>query len=148
VTVLEEEVLVSAPPGRVWEVVSDPRNLPQWDRRIAGVTGVPDGGLTNGSTYTTEMRFLGARATVHARVLEIEPPRYSKVRLTGLVDAVIETWVEPDGDSRSRLRHRIEYRFRGGPLGDLAARAVRMFGARSLLRRGEQAQKRQAESSG
>ncbi len=92
-TVLEEEVLVSAPPGRVWEVVSDPRNLPQWDRRIAGVTGVPDGGLTNGSTYTTEM-------------------------------------------------------FRGGPLGDLAARAVRMFGARSLLRRGEQAQKRQAESSG
>ena len=67
---------------------------------------------------------------------------------TGLVDAVIETWVEPDGDSRSRLRHRIEYRFRGGPLGDLAARAVRMFGARSLLRRGVQAQKRQAESSG
>jgi hypothetical protein len=86
---------------------------------------------------------------VKAKVLEMEPPRYAKIRVGGLLDAIVETWVEAlDGDgTRSVLRHRVEYSFPGGPLGDFAARAIRRLGVQALLRRGVESQKRQAEAS-
>ena len=68
-SVLEFEVGVEAPPERVWEVVADPNHLPRWDRHISKVTGAPTGGLRTGSTYSTEMVFLGARANVRATVV-------------------------------------------------------------------------------
>jgi carbon monoxide dehydrogenase subunit G len=145
VTVLTVETEVEAAPEHVWEVVADPRNLTSWDRHIAAVHGVPEDGLKRGSEYDTEIRFMGIRVNVHADVIEIEAPRYSKIRLRGVVDATVETTLEPVDGSRTRLRHRVDYRFKGGPLGDLGARAVRAMGGASLLKRGVQAQKRQAE---
>jgi carbon monoxide dehydrogenase subunit G len=144
-TILKVEADVHAPPEQVWEVVSDPRNLTTWDRHIAAVTGVPEGGLKKGTGYETEIRFMGVRTHVHADVLEIDPPRYAKIRLHGLLDATVETWVELMDDGRTKLRHQVDYRFRGGALGDLGARVVRAMGGSSLLKRGVQAQKRQAE---
>jgi carbon monoxide dehydrogenase subunit G len=146
VTVLTVEVEVDAPPDRVWTVVADPRNLTEWDRHITGVHGVPPDGLTRGTEYDTEIRFMGVRTKVHADVLDIDPPRYSKIRLRGLLDATVETFLDPIDRDRTLLRHRVDYRFRGGPLGDLGARVVRAMGGPSLLRRGVQAQKRQAEA--
>jgi carbon monoxide dehydrogenase subunit G len=144
-SVIETTLEVDAPPGQVWEVVSDPRNLPLWDRHVVAVRGVPPTGLRKGTSYLSDVRFVGVRTTVSAKVLELRPPRYAKVRLDGLLDATVETWVEPLTGGRSRLRHRVDYRFRGGPLGRLAARTVRMLGASAVLRRGTQAQKRQIE---
>jgi len=146
-SILEIEVPVDGPPERVWDVVSDPRNLPRWDRRISAVRGVPPDGLREGSRYTTEVRFMGARAESQAEVLELRPPAYARVRLKGVMDATIETWVTADGAGRSLLRHRIDYRLPGGPFGELVAGAVRLLGAQSLIRRGVLAQKRQAESA-
>jgi uncharacterized membrane protein len=147
VSVLEIEVPVDAPPERVWDVVSDPRNLPRWDRRISAVHGVPADGLRKGSRYTTEVKFMGARAESQAEVLELRPPAYARVRLKGVMDATIETWVTADGDQRALLRHRIDYKLPGGPFGELVAGAVRLLGAQALIRRGVLAQKRQAESA-
>jgi uncharacterized protein YndB with AHSA1/START domain len=147
VSVLQTEIRVDAPAERLWEVVANPTNLPRWDRHIVSVTGVPPGGLRKGTVYSTTLGLMGVRARVDAQVLELEPPRYSEVRLRGLLDAVVQTWVEPDGPGRSRLRHRVEYTFRGGPIGDVAARALRLLGAPTILRRGVEAQKRQAEAA-
>jgi uncharacterized protein YndB with AHSA1/START domain len=139
-------VEVDAPPEEVWKVVADPRNLPRWDRHIARVTGVPADGLKKGSRYTTEVRFMGIRAQVEAEVLEIDPPREAVVRLSGLLDATIHTVVTPQDGGRSRLEHEVEYRFRGGALGAMAAQAVRLTGGPALvLRRGSTAQKQQVE---
>jgi uncharacterized protein YndB with AHSA1/START domain len=145
-SVIECEADVAAPAERVWAVVSDPRNLPRWDRRIAGVRDLPKDGLRPGSTYVVELRFMGVRAELRARVLELVPPERSRVRLSGIIDATVESWVDAVGPARSRLRHRVDYAFGGGAIGGFAARAVRMLGAQSLLRRGVMAQKRQAES--
>jgi uncharacterized membrane protein len=147
VSVVQSSIEIDAPPDRVWRFISDPRNLPKWDRHITSVSGVPSDGLREGSEYQAEMKFMGARAKVEATVLELKPSEYSKVRLHGIVDAVVETWLEPlDGD-RTRLRHRVDYRFKGGALGSLAAEAIRLLGAPSLLRHGTDAQKRQIEGS-
>jgi len=147
VSVLEAEELVAAPPDRVWMIVADPQNLPSWDRHIERVSGAPADGLRKGSTYSVHVAFLGARAKADATVLEVDPPHHSVVRLKGILEATVETWIDPVGKDRSRVRHRIEYRFPGGPMGSLAARAVRALGGDRLLRRGVQAQKRQVESA-
>jgi uncharacterized protein YndB with AHSA1/START domain len=147
VSVVEVSDVIDAPPEAVWEVVADPKNLPLWDRHIYEVEGVPKSGLQRGTEYTTGVKFMGARAHSSARVLELEPGRYSKIELRGMIDGLVETWLEPVEGGRTRLRHRVTYRFKGGPIGELAARAIRLLGATTLLRKGIQAQKEQVERS-
>jgi uncharacterized membrane protein len=145
VSVIEVAVDVERPREEVWEVVSDPRNLPRWNRHVVSVEGVPRDGLREGSTYTTHVSFMGVHAKADAKVVELRPPEYAKVRLSGLAEGTVETWLEPRDGSSTRLRHRIDYRFKGGPLGAFAARAVSRMGAGRLLRRGAESQKTQAE---
>jgi uncharacterized protein YndB with AHSA1/START domain len=145
VSVVEVSEVIDAPPQAVWDVVADPKNLPMWDHHIYEVKGVPKTGLRPGTEYTTGVKFMGARAHASARVLELEPARYSKIELHGMIDGIVETWLEPMDGGRTRLRHRVAYRFKGGPIGEVAARAIRLLGATALLRKGVQAQKEQVE---
>jgi uncharacterized protein YndB with AHSA1/START domain len=148
VTTVAVEVEIDATPEQVWTVVSDPRNLPHWDKHIVDVVGVPAGGLAQGIRYTTVMKFMAVRARVAAEVLRWDPPHASSIRLTGVVDATVTTTVGSIGDHRSRLRHEVDYRFRGGPLGKVAARSMALVGgAQYALRRGALAQKREIEAS-
>ncbi len=144
-SVVRESVVVDAPVEDVWRIVSDPRNLPRWNPHIRSVHGVPDGGLRPGDTYVTVLRILGVKVRVDARVLAIEPPRRSEIHLSGPLDAVVRTHLRPVGTSRTRLDHDVEYHLKGGPVGELIGRAVRIVGAPTLLRRGVRAQQRQIE---
>lgn len=146
-SVVTASIEVHAPMDAVWEVISDPRNLPHWERHIVRVTGVPKEGLREGSRYVTEMRFLTVRAKVKATVLEWDPPRRATFQLVGLLDATVTTTVDPIDDERTRLEHVVEYSFRGGPLGAIAARSLRLVGGAGFaLRHGIAAQKRQIEA--
>lgn len=144
-SVVRQQVVVDAPPDEVWRVVADPRNLPRWNRYIRSVEGVPNGALSPGDRYTTTLGALGATVRVDAHVEEIDPPRFSRIRLSGPIEAVVRTWVRPIGTGRARLEHEVDYRLRGGPVGEVIARALRITGAPALLRHGIRAQKRQAE---
>lgn len=145
-TLVEFDIVVDAPPEEVWEVISDPRNLPHWNRHIVRVDDVPPEGLREGTRYSTEMRFMAFRTTVDGEVLEWDPPRRSRIRLTGLLDATVTSTVEPLVGDRSLLEHVIDYRFRGGPLGELAARSLaRVGGSHLALRHGTLAQKHDIE---
>jgi carbon monoxide dehydrogenase subunit G len=146
-SVTEVSVEVDAPPEEVWKVVSDPRNLPKWDQHIAEVAGVPKDGIVEGTEYRTQVRFFGAKTSATSKVVTLQPPEYAKVRVKGMLDATVETWLEPIGRKRTRLRHRVDFRFRGGSLGELAARTVNLLGAAAILKRGVQAQKRQVEAA-
>ena len=145
-TLVEFDIVIDAPPEAVWEVISDPRNLPHWNRHIVHVDGIPDGGLRVGTRYTTEMRFMALWTTIDGEVLEWDPPRLSTIRLSGLLNATVTSTVEPLSGGRSLLEHAIDYRFRGGPFGELAARSLgRVGGAHLALRHGTLAQKREIE---
>lgn len=144
-SVVQTSVVVDASPERVWAVVANPKNLTQWDSHIEGVDGVPEAGVREGTEYTTTVRLMGVRTRVKVEVVELREEVYAKVRLAGLLDGTVETWLEPLEDGMTRLRHRVAYRFKGGPFGRLAARGVKLLGASMLLRRGAQAQKLQAE---
>jgi carbon monoxide dehydrogenase subunit G len=142
---ISESIEVDASPGDVWTVIADPRNLPRWNRFIRSVHDVPRNGLRAGARYWTELGGLGVTVKVRATVEEIDPPRYSRVRLTGPIDAVVTTTVRGAGPGRSRLEHEIDYHMPGGPVGELLARTLRLLGGRRLVRRGIRAQKRQVE---
>ncbi len=143
-TTVEVSIEVDAPPERVWDVVSQPANLPHWDRHIESVR-VPKDGLGPGVCYEVALRFIAVRATVGAEVLEWEPPWRAKVRLGGVIDATVTTSVASLPFDRSMLRHEVTYSLRG-PLGGIAARSLAAVGGAQLaVRRGLAAQKREIE---
>jgi polyketide cyclase/dehydrase/lipid transport protein len=144
-TTVEFSVEVDAPPSIAWEVASDPRNLPHWDRHIESVR-LPTDGLRPGARYEVVLRFMAVRATVDALVLEWEPPWRSKARLSGLLEATVTTSIASLPFDRCMLRQEIEYRFRG-PFGGIGARSLRAVGGSQLaLRRGVLSQKREIEA--
>ncbi len=142
---IRDAVVVDATPEEVWRVIADPRNLPRWNRQIKSVRGAPDRELEPGDSYRVELRLLGVSAEVRAEVKELDRPRFSEVALTGPVEGTVRTYVRPIGAARSRVEHEVEYRFPGGALGEVAARAVRLMGASLILRRGLRAQKEMVE---
>lgn len=145
-TTVEVDAVIEAPPEAVWEVIADPGRLPHWDRHIVGVSGVPPSGLARGVRYTADMRFMWFHTTIHCEMIEWDPPRRATIRLTGLLDATVISSVEPLPGGRSVLEHVVDYRFRGGPLGEIAARSLaRVGGAYLALRRGTLAQKHEIE---
>jgi hypothetical protein len=144
-SVVEASAVVEASREKVWRVIADPRNLPRWDRRIIRVIGAPKDEIREGDDYDTEIGFMGVRTRVPVHVAESDSPEYCRLVLGGILAATVETWLQALPGGRTRLGHRIEYRFRGGVIGRLAAQTVGMVGAATLLRRGIEAQKEQIE---
>jgi uncharacterized protein YndB with AHSA1/START domain len=141
----EFSVEVDASPERVWEVVSDPANIPHWERHVVSVR-LPDGGLEVGSTYTVVMAFMGIRVMVRGEILRWEPPSHATIRLRGPLDATIDTSVGRLPRDRSVLRHEVTYTFRG-PLGRVVAAGLAAVGGAQLgVRHGTLGQKRQIEA--
>jgi uncharacterized protein YndB with AHSA1/START domain len=140
----EFSVEIEASPERVWEVVSDPANIPHWEKHVESVQ-VPDEGLEEDSTYSVMMSFMGVRVRVRGEILRWEPPSHATIRLHGPLDATIETSIARLPHDRSLLRHEVTYRFRG-PLGRLVAAGVNAVGGAQLgIRVGTLGQKRQIE---
>lgn len=140
----EFSVEVDASPERVWEVVSNPANIPHWEKHVVSVQ-VPDGGLDEDSTYTVVMAFMGVKVRVRGEILRWEPPAYATIRLTGPFEATIETSIARLPHDRSLLRHEVTYRFRG-PLGRVVASGLNAVGGAQLgIRLGTLGQKRQIE---
>lgn len=144
-TTVRESDVFEAPPDEVWRVIADPRNLPRWSRHVQAVHDAPNGELEAGDTYGVELRIMGVPVRVRARVAELQRARYSEVLVMGPVEATVRTYVRPAGARRTRVEHEVDYRFRGGSLGRLVARAVRLLGASVILRRGLRAQREQVE---
>jgi uncharacterized protein YndB with AHSA1/START domain len=140
----EFSVEIEASPERVWEVVSDPANIPHWQRYVERVQ-VPDEGLEEDSTYSVTMSFMGVRVRVRGEILRWEPPSHATVRLRGPLEATIETSIARLPRDRSLLRHEVTYRFRG-PLGRLVAAGLNAVGGAQLgIKHGTLGQKRQIE---
>lgn len=143
--IAEFSVEVDATPRRVWKVVSDPRNIPHWERHVVGVELDDDDAWGVGSTYVVEMTFMGVRVKVRGEILEWEPPSRAAIRLRGPLDATIVTTVASLPKARSVLRHEVTYSFRG-PLGNVVAAGLAAVGGAQLgIKRGTLAQKQQVE---
>ncbi|HZB01512.1 MAG TPA: SRPBCC family protein [Actinomycetota bacterium] len=143
----EFSVEVDATPKRVWKVVSDPRNIPAWERHVVRVDVPDDVVLGVGSTWSVEMSFMGVGVRVRGEIEEWEPPSRGRVRLRGPLDATIVTTVASLPRGHSVLRHEVTYTFRGVLGRAVAAGLGALGGAQLGIKRGTLAQKRQIERS-
>ena len=73
------QALTSAPPGRIWELLGDPRRHPEWWPRVIEVRGER---FEEGSNYAQVTRALHGRIETTMRVEQLEDLREIRMRCT------------------------------------------------------------------
>jgi carbon monoxide dehydrogenase subunit G len=105
----ELSVEIAKPVHEVWEYLTDPENVPEWQSSAVSSHQVSDGPMGVGTRLEDERRFLGRRARSEVEVTEFEPERL--LTLHGL-----------SGPVRFTVRHRLGER-NGGTRLDVEAEA-------------------------
>ncbi|MFL0577831.1 SRPBCC family protein [Dietzia sp. 179-F 9C3 NHS] len=103
---LESSIEIDAPPARVWEIVSEVRNAPQWSSQAVKVLAL--GGRTKPGTLALNLNKQGTLVwPTTSKVVEVEPGRRiaNKVLENGTVWAFE---LEPTGTGGTRLTERRE----------------------------------------
>jgi len=119
---IRAEIEIEATPERVWEILTDFADYPQWNPFLVEASGV----AAPGERLTVRMRPVGGRPmTFRPTVREADPPRrlrwLGRLVLPGLFDGEHSFTVEPLGAGRVRLVQQEEFR---GILVPLLARSV------------------------
>lgn len=97
---------ISAPPTRVWAVISDVERWPEWTKSVTSVTRTSSGPLGVGSTARVRQPKLAPADFV---VTRWEPDRgFDWVTRHPLVTAVGGHWIEPTATG-SRVTLSVEY---------------------------------------
>ena len=103
---IESSIEIDAPPARVWEVISDVRNAPQWSSQAVKVI-TPCGRTTKG-TWALNINKRGPVFwPTTSRVVEFEPGR----RFANRISENTTIWVfelEPTANGGTRLTERRE----------------------------------------
>jgi carbon monoxide dehydrogenase subunit G len=119
--------IVSAPPDRVFELLSDTARYSEWVTGTDAVTRT-DGPASEGSTYDEINPILGPwKAKTHWRVVEHSPPRLSRhetgdIPLSSHFEVVME--VAPEGEG-SMVTQTLRGTPSLGPIGSLFATLMR-----------------------
>jgi uncharacterized protein YndB with AHSA1/START domain len=77
---LEESVVVERPIGEVFEYLTDPDRIPEWQTTALEARRETDGPLRVGSRFRETRKFLGRRLESTTEVVEYEPPHVFAVR--------------------------------------------------------------------
>lgn len=123
---IRTEIIIDAPPRRVWDVLTDFSAYPDWNpfiRRIAGE-------VKEGARLEVELRPPGSRATtirptVKAAATERELRWLGSLGVPGLFDGEHAFHLEPIGGQRTRLVHEETFS------GLLAPAVLRLIGAQT-----------------
>jgi carbon monoxide dehydrogenase subunit G len=116
----ELTVEIDRPVHEVWEYLTEPENVPEWQSSAVSSHQVSDGPIGVGARLRDERRFLGKRATSEVEVSEFEPERL--FTLHGL-----------SGPVRFTVRHRLSQNGTGTRL-DVEAEADPGSGLSRLVR--------------
>ena len=123
---------IEAPVDRLWELMSDPNRLTEWNGafdRVEDATGRLD---AVGTTYSQVMRVAGIELRGAWEITEVEPLRHRRFQGTSPGSAVftgLETFEPADGVTDYTVE--LDYTLRGGPFG---VALERLFG-RSFVER-------------
>ncbi|MFI6421277.1 SRPBCC family protein [Streptomyces sp. NPDC050842] len=126
---------VAASPGRVWEAITDLRDMPRVLSGVEKVEVLTEGGFGVGTRWRETRRMLGKEATEEMTVTECVPPdRYVTVADSHGMHYVSELTLKADGDGGTILR----MHFSGGPASGrkpgFVARLLARFGAKAVAK--------------
>ena len=99
---IDFSVVVNRPPAAVFEYLTDPANLPQWQSGVTEARLVSDGPMGVGSRMTDVRSMLGRKMESTVEVTEYEPPKlFSLKSITGPVQFQVRHTLEPsDGGTK------------------------------------------------
>ncbi|MER7948961.1 SRPBCC family protein [Streptomyces sp. NPDC096079] len=126
---------VAASPGRVWEAITDLRDMPRVLSGVDRVEVLTEGGFGVGTRWRETRRMLGKEATEEMTVTECEPPdRYVTVAESHGMHYVSELTLTPGGGDSTTLRMAFSARPAGGRAPGLVARLLARFGAKAVAK--------------
>jgi hypothetical protein len=79
---VEREIVINRPLEEVFDFVADGRTEPQYNAHMVRAEQTPDGPVTRGTRYRTEMRTMGRSMEMAYEVTDHERPRRRGTRLT------------------------------------------------------------------
>ncbi|MFI8966209.1 SRPBCC family protein [Streptomyces sp. NPDC053493] len=130
---------VAASPGRVWESITDLRNMPRVLSSVERVEVLTEGGFAVGTRWRETRRMMGRSATEEMTVTVCEPPdRYVTVADSHGMHYVCEIALVPDGPAVAATVTTLRMTFTARPAHDrapgLLTRLVSRLGARAVAR--------------
>ncbi|MEV7277936.1 SRPBCC family protein [Streptomyces sp. NPDC093111] len=130
---------VAASPGRVWESITDLRDMPRVLSGVEKVEVLTQGGFGVGTRWRETRRMMGKTATEEMTVTACEPPeRYVTVADSHGMHYVNEIALLPEGPAVSAGATTLRMTFSARPANDrrpgLATRLINRFGARAVAR--------------
>lgn len=126
---------VDASPGRVWESITDLRDMPRVLSGVERVEVLTEGGFGVGTRWRETRRMLGKEATEVMTVTECEPPdRYVTVADSHGMHYVSEITLTPDGTGATTLRMRFSARPVRGRRPGFLAKLMARFGAKAVAK--------------
>ncbi|UQA90909.1 SRPBCC family protein [Streptomyces halobius] len=122
-TAIRETIDISRRPEDVFDYVTDPSHLPEWQESAVSVSPVGDAPLEVGSHVVVTRRIGRREFPMTAEVAELDPPRSWRMRgIDGPVRGDVKGTIEPLGDGeRSRVTMSLDFETHGigkmlGPL--------------------------------
>ncbi|MFE5908466.1 SRPBCC family protein [Streptomyces wedmorensis] len=126
---------VAASPGRVWEAITDLRDMPRVLSGVERVEVLTEGGFDVGTRWRETRRMLGKEATEEMTVTVCEAPdRYVTVAESHGMHYVSELTLTSDGSGGTTLRMTFSARPARGRAPGLVARLLARFGAKAVAK--------------
>ncbi|MGW6394219.1 SRPBCC family protein [Streptomyces sp. NPDC055103] len=126
---------VAASPGRVWEAITDLRDMPRVLSGVEKVEVLTEGGFGVGTRWRETRRMLGKEATEEMTVTECEPPdRYVTVADSHGMHYVSELTLTADDTGGTALRMAFSARPANDRTPGFVARLLARFGAKAVAR--------------
>jgi carbon monoxide dehydrogenase subunit G len=95
----ELSVDIDRPVHEVWEYLTDPERVPEWQSSAESSHQITDGPMGVGTHLRDERRFMGRRATSEVEVTEYEPERLFTLHgLSGPVRFTVRHRLSENGD--------------------------------------------------
>ncbi len=115
---LEREIVIAAPPERVFAYLAQPERTPEWSPNVQSVRLTSEGPIGEGATTETVVKALGTTQRAIGRCTAFDPPRRLVIESQTNLGAttVNETLLLAEGTG-TRLRAKLDYTLPGGALG-------------------------------
>lgn len=94
---IEDKITVNVPAEKVWELVSDPRNAPRFNKMVTEVTNLQEqpGGV---GTRWTAIAQLAGRTAIDNEITEWDPPRRLAIKMEGPASGTLTFTMPPQDD--------------------------------------------------
>ncbi|MEU7073657.1 SRPBCC family protein [Streptomyces narbonensis] len=126
---------VAASPGRVWESITDLRDMPRVLSGVQKVEVLTEGGFGVGTRWRETRKMLGKEATEEMTVTECVPPdRYVTVAESHGMHYESEITLHADGEGATTLRMMFSGRRMAGRRAGFASKLIARLGAKAVAK--------------